>query len=150
MHDGMQALSNEAQRALVQRWKEMNPADRPKALVGLPAEVEERLKEADMVHQMATIQKVWILLTLFIFRDCLGFYLSHILQAWQQVKVRSYQHVSVLQVGPSSVRDLRAFAKGNGERSAAYLVHRRRRTNGASYPADSTFHNRMAANPSMW
>ena len=56
--DGMQLLSSEAQRALVQRWKDMNPADRLKALVGFPAEVESRLKEADMVQQMATIQKV--------------------------------------------------------------------------------------------
>lgn len=54
----LQALSKEAQRAQVQRWKQMNPSDRPKALVGLPAEVASRLKEADMVQQMATIQKV--------------------------------------------------------------------------------------------
>ncbi len=36
----------------------MNAADRPKALIGFPAEVESRLKEVVMVQQMITIQQV--------------------------------------------------------------------------------------------
>ncbi|KAK9830686.1 hypothetical protein WJX74_002706 [Apatococcus lobatus] len=55
--DAFRGLNRDAQRAQMLRWKEMNPADRPKALVGLPAEVESRLKEADTVQQMVTIQK---------------------------------------------------------------------------------------------
>ncbi|KAK9847649.1 hypothetical protein WJX84_001663, partial [Apatococcus fuscideae] len=55
--EAFRALSWEAQRAQVLRWKEMKAADRPKALVGFPAELESRLKEVEMVQQMVTIQQ---------------------------------------------------------------------------------------------